>query len=207
MSMTPADFASDFIFQWEDGQSRDPNRTHSLNPNDNGNWTGGRQGVGQLVGSNHGVTPAVLMASRGAPVTEADMHALTLTEATGIALAKFYRGPHLDLLDWNQVTASLFDMAWGAGPVQAIKLMQRIVAVADDGQLGPYTANAFHEYLAHHGLEASANAYGTARNAFYDQIIMARPQNAQFRNGWRNRTAYYLPGSAWWKRFAGQMAA
>lgn len=201
--MTPADFASDFIFQWEDGQSRDPSRTHSMTPADNGNWTGGRQNVGELVGSNHGVTPAVLAAYRGVPsVTKDQMHALTITEASAIALAKFYRGPHLDLLDWNQVTASLFDMAWGAGPVQAIKLMQRIIAVGDDGQCGQRTADAFHEYLAHHGVEGAANAYGIARNAFYDQIIAARPQNAQFRNGWRNRTAYYLPGSGWWKRFA-----
>jgi lysozyme family protein len=206
--MTPADFAADFIFHWEDGQSNDPNRTHSMHPADAGNWSSGRAGVGDLIGSNHGVTPAVLAAFRGVPaVTKDEMHALTRSEATAIALAKFYRGPHLDLLDWNQVTASLFDMAWGAGPVQAIKLMQRMIVAGDDGQCGPYTAKAYHEFLDHHGIEAAANAYGQARNAFYDKIIAARPQNAQFRNGWRNRTAYYLPGSAWWAQFAGKAAA
>jgi lysozyme family protein len=206
--MTPADFATDFIFHWEDGQSRDPNRTHSLNPGDAGNWTGARVNVGQLVGSNHGVTPAVLAEFRGVPlVTKDQMHALTLNEAAQIAIAKFYRAPHLDLLDWNQVTASVFDMGWGAGPVQAMKLLQRMIAVGDDGQCGPFTARAYHEWLDHHGLETAAQAYGAARNAFYDQIIAARPQNAQFRQGWRNRTAYYLPGSPWWGTFVGKAAA
>jgi lysozyme family protein len=205
--ITPAEFASDFIFHWEDGQSTDPNRTHSINPADNGNWTGGRQGVGELVGSNHGVTPAVLSEWRGAPVTRADMHMLGLTEATGIAVAKFYRAPKLDMLDWNQVTASIFDMGWGAGPGQAIKLMQRMVAVGDDGQIGPFTVNAYHQYLDHHGIETAAQDYAAERNAFYERIIAARPQNEQFRNGWRNRTAYYLPGSEWWARFDGKAAA
>jgi hypothetical protein len=61
--MTPADFAADFIFHWEDGQSNDPNRTHSMNPADAGNWSSGRAGVGDLIGSNHGVTPRCLRLS------------------------------------------------------------------------------------------------------------------------------------------------
>jgi lysozyme family protein len=206
--MTPADFATDFIFHWEDGQSRDPNRTHSLNPGDAGNWTGARVNVGQLVGSNHGVTPAVLAEFRGVPlVTKDQMHALTLSEAAQIAIAQFYRAPHLDLLDWNQVTASVFDFIWGAGPVQGFKLLQRMVGVADDGQCGPYTAKAFHEYLGHKGLESTATEWAEVRNSFYDLIISKRPQNAMFRNGWRSRTDYYRPGSVWWSQFAGRAAA
>jgi hypothetical protein len=77
-----------------------------------------------------------------------------------------------------------------------------MVEVADDGKLGPYTARAYAEYLKDHGLEQSARDWANVRNAFYDRIIKVRPSNAKYRNGWRNRTASFLPGTAWWRNWA-----
>ena len=202
--MTPRAFASDFIFHWEDGGSHDPARTHSLDPVDNGNWSGGRQGLGKLVGSNHGVTAAALAAHRNvsvAAITREAMHALTLDEAADIALALYFHAPRLDLLAWNRVTMSVVDMAWGAGPGQAVKLLQRLIGCADDGQCGPGTAAAYAAWIERHGETDAAELYANARIAFYDRIIAARPANARYRNGWRNRTNYYLPNrpDGWWK--------
>lgn len=203
--MTPRAFACDFIFHWEDGGSHDTVRTHSLDPVDNGNWSGGRQGLGKLVGSNHGVTAAALAEHRGMSVTSITreaMRVLTLDEAADIALGLYYRLPRIDLLPWNRVTMSLFDMAWGAGPATAIKLMQRPLGCADDGQIGTATAKAAAQWIARIGESAAAVQYADRRLDYYDRIITARPANARYRNGWANRTRYYLPGSPWWARAA-----
>jgi lysozyme family protein len=205
--MTPRTFAMDFIKHWEDGGSTDPNRTHSLDPIDSGNWSGGRQGLGRLIGSNHGVTAAALASYRKVSIdsiTRDAMHALALDEAADIALALYYHAPKLDMLPWNRVTASVMDMGWGAGPRQAIKLLQRLAGCADDGCMGPGTVRATDAWLDRRGESEAAAAYGQARNAFYDRIIVLNPANARYRNGWRNRTAYYLPGDKanWWGKAA-----
>ncbi|WP_294392016.1 putative peptidoglycan-binding domain-containing protein [uncultured Sphingomonas sp.] len=203
--MTPQAFAADFIRTWEDGGSTDPVKTHSLLREDNGNWTGGKVGSGALVGSQHGVTPAALAAHRGVTVQKITldvMRALTLDEAGQIALGPYYRTPRLDRLGWNQVTASLFDMAWGAGPVQAVRLFQRMIEVADDGKIGPATVGAYQAYLAARGLDAVAWEWSFVRARFYAEITKKKPTNLAFILGWLNRTAHFTPDSAWWGRFA-----
>lgn len=205
--MSPHDFARQFITRWEDGGSTDPAKTHSLDPDDNGNWTGAKKGSGSLVGSNHGVTPAALAAFRRVPVasiTKPVMAALTLDEAADIALANYYQAPRFSMLPWNRVTASIFDFGWGAGPIQAIKLLQRMLDVADDGQLGPATATAYAKLLAAQGETFVAGAWWTIRDAFYESIIASRPVNAKYEKGWDNRSRYFTPGDGegWWGRFA-----
>lgn len=197
--MTPHEFAKTFITRWEGKLS--------LDPVDNGNWTGGKQGVGTLVGSKYGVTPAALASYREVPVsaiTKPVMAALTLDEAADIALAKYYRAPRLDLLPWNRVTASVFDMGWGTGPAQAIKLLQRMVGTADDGINGPATAGAFKAMIDRYGEAFVSALWWMQRNDFYDQIIKTRPANARYERGWKNRSHYFVPGDGegWWERFA-----
>ncbi|KQM88671.1 hypothetical protein ASE67_02710 [Sphingomonas sp. Leaf23] len=196
--MTPHDFAKDFITRWEGKLS--------LDPIDNGNWTGGKQGVGALVGSNYGVTAAALAAHRKVPVatiTKPVMAALTLDEAADIALAQYYRKPRLDLLPWNRVTASIFDMGWGTGPSQAIKLLQRMVGTADDGINGPATAAAYKAMLDRFGEAFVSALWWSRRYDFYDAIIKSRPANAKYERGWKNRSDYFTPGGdGWWSRFA-----
>jgi len=187
--MTPEQFIRGYIETHEGGLSVDPV--------DTGNWS-----HGVLVGSKYGVTGDILAKYRNVPsVTPAQMAALTLDEAVAVGMKLFYAGPHFDLLPWDQCVASVLDMGWGAGPGQAIKLLQRMIGANDDGQLGPYTAKAYRDYVANHGLEATAQNYALARNAFYERIIAVRPSNAKYRNGWKNRTASFLPGTPWWRSF------
>jgi len=192
--MTPLAFARDYITRWEGGLS--------LDPEDNGNWTGGKKGVGALVGSNRGVTAQALAAHRKVDVsaiTKATMAALTLDEAGQIALLAYFYAPKLDKLPWNQWTASIFDMGWGAGPGQSIKLLQRQIGVADDGKLGPMTITAAGAYLAKHGLEACAWQWAFIRARFYVSL-----KQWPYMAGWTNRTAYFTPADndGWWGRFA-----
>lgn len=188
--MKPVDFIRHYIETHEGGLS--------LDPDDHGNW---HRGV--LVGSKFGVTGDVLAKARKvARVTPADMAALTIDEAVNIGLTLFYDAPDFDILPWDQAVASVLDMGWGAGPGQAIKLLQRMIGANDDGDLGPFTARLYRSFVASHGIEETARAYGRVRNAFYDSIIAIHPTNAKYRNGWRNRTASFLPGTPWWRSFA-----
>jgi lysozyme family protein len=203
--MTPEQFAAGFIHQWEDGGVTDPVKTHSLVHDDAGNWTGGRIGVGRLVGSQHGVTAQALAAYRKVDVgtiTMEQMRALSVEEAGRIALAKYYYGPRLDRLPWSQLIATVFDMAWGSGPPQAIKLLQRQVGTVDDGVIGPATIRAVEGYILAHGLQAACWHYAYARARFYAEITKDKPTNLAFLIGWLNRTEGFAPSSPWWAEFA-----
>lgn len=204
--MTPIQFARDYIFRWEDGNSTDPAKTHSMRSNDPGNWSSGKINIGVLIGSSHGVTPIALAEHRKVPVaaiTVAVMHALTLAEAATIALDNYYYAPRLDLLTWSAPAAIIMDAGWGMGPAQAIKLVQRMLDLIDDGNLGPVSAAKFNGLLAKTGPEFLAGALWTIRDAFYEQTIAAKPYLAENERGWDNRSIYFSPGDAggWWKRF------
>ncbi|MFZ5704903.1 MAG: glycosyl hydrolase 108 family protein [Pseudomonadota bacterium] len=195
---TPFEFAKRYIGRWEGVYSGDAA--------DNGNWTGGKRGAGQLVGSQYGVTPAAIAGHRKIPVasvTIATIKSITLDEAAQIALSAYYLKPRLDLLPWNAVTASIMDFGWGAGPVQAIKLLQRMLDTADDGIMGPATAGAYQGLLAAQGEVFVAGAWWTIRDSFYELIIGKNPSNAKFEKGWDNRSRYFTPGDAegWWAWF------
>lgn len=197
--MTPLAFARDYITRWEGSLS--------IDPADNGNWSGGKRGAGSLIGSNHGVTPIALASHRKvgvSAITREAMAALTLDEAGQIALLAYYFGPKLDRLPWSQWTASVLDMAWGAGPVQAIKLLQRQVGSDDDGKIGPATVAAVNAYLLKHGVEACAWQFAFIRARFYATITASTPTNLRYINGWNNRSAYFTPADSegWWARFA-----
>lgn len=191
--MTARAFIADYIQRWEGGLS--------LHKEDSGNWVNG-----VLIGSKYGVTANALAQHRRckpADITAAAMAALTLDEAVDIGKAIYFDAPGFAQLPWNQVTASIVDFGWGAGPGQSIKTLQRLVGVAPDARLGPATAAAYAQWLGGRSLEDAARAWGTQRDAFYELIVHQKPQNAKFLKGWKNRTAYFLPGGAWWKGFGG----
>jgi hypothetical protein len=205
--MTPRTFARDYITRWEDGRSTDPAKTHSMRATDPGNWSSGAVNIGQLVGSNHGVTPIALAAHRKVPVasiTIAVMHALTVDEAATIALDDYYFGPGLDRLIWSPPAAILMDAGWGMGPGQAIKLVQRALDLKTDGNLGPVTAAKFNSLLGQAGAQFIAGVLWTLRDEFYEQIIAVKPYLAEDERGWDARSMYFTPGQpeGWWQRFA-----
>lgn len=202
-------FAEAFILRWEDGNSNDSVKTHSMDPDDSGNWTGAAIGVGKLVGSQHGVTPAALAGYRKvgvASITKEVMHALTRAEAADIALTNYYRRPGLDRLPWNIVTASLFDFGWGAGPTTGIQRLQDMVdAPIQDGILTPggKTSQLYGTLCQRQPLEFVAGMFSAIRDRFYEDVIRAKPVKSKYEKGWDNRTRWYTPGDdeGFWKRF------
>ena len=102
-------------------------------PNDRGNWTSGKVGVGELKGTKFGISamsfPTVDIAN--------------LTLETAAPLAKTY---YWDRLDGDQYGAAIayqaFDAAYNSGIENSVRFLQRAVGVADDGDIGPVTVSA-----------------------------------------------------------------
>lgn len=197
---TPEQFIVDYQPRWEGGMSKDPN--------DAGNWSSGKKGVGTLIGSNRGVTGRTLAAYRGVDVskiTMAMMEKLSDKEAGDIALKLFYKDVGLVHLPWNRVTASIMDFGWGAGPQRAIKMLQDILDVGMDGKIGARgeTATAYTARLARVGEQVMAGAWWAMREEYYEDLVAARPSDGIYLKGWDNRSDYFLPGhkERWWDRF------
>lgn len=172
-------------------------------PQDEANWVNGR-----LVGTMRGVTPAVLAAHRGIPVTSVTkdiMKTITLTEAAAIGVTRFYKGTGLDLLPWGPATAALVDIGWGSGPRQAILFAQRLAGATDDGVVGPETVRMYSNWVAKVGWEHATREVHRLRVAFYNLIIQRNPKWEIYRKGWMRRADSMLPGTVWWRAWEGDL--
>lgn len=74
----------EFVRRWEGGLS--------LNPDDHGNWTGGRKGVGELRGTNFGISAASY------PML--DIANLTMEQADAIYFRDYWQASGADKLTW-----------------------------------------------------------------------------------------------------------
>lgn len=101
------------------------------NPEDDGNWTGGRKGRGELKGTKFGIAAA--------SYPHLDIKNLTVEQAKAI-----YREDFWDVLGTAHpsVKFQLFDAAVNHGRGNAVRMLQRAVGVADDGQWGPRSQSA-----------------------------------------------------------------
>ena len=109
--------------------------------NDSGNWTGGKIGVGLLVGTNHGISAPVLSDYLKRPVTVADMKNLTADTAKAIYIKNYWnkiRG--FEINDQNAAN-SIYDSAVNMGVGTAIKLAQRSLGIKETGVMDVLTLN------------------------------------------------------------------
>lgn len=192
--MNQREFGQYFMQKFETGKL-------SLDKADNGNFF-----KGTLVGSKWGVTGPVLARHRGHDITQADMAALTLDEATAIFLGDYYYAPKFDTLPWDAVTASLVDFEWGTSapgnvPKQATKCFQRMLDVGDDGLLGPQTVTAYNALVTKVGLACVAGMFLATRDVFYELVISKAPVKEKYEKGWDARSFDYAPNTPFWNNF------
>lgn len=195
---TPTQFAEKTLMAHEGGLS--------LDPDDNGNWFDQdryRRGLpqqrnhGKLIGSKFGVTPAVLARYwKVDNVTREQMRDLDKATAVEVALMLYYREPGYDRLQWNRVTVSVVDMAYNAGTSRTSRMLQQLIGVTADGQIGPKTARAFAEFILKHGEAPAAQLWCKAREQKYAELAVGK--NAKYLRGWTNRARSFLPNTAWW---------
>ena len=91
--------------------------------------------------TNLGVTKAVWEAHKGAPVTEADMRALTPEAVQPVYKARYWDAIQGDALPYG-LDYCIFDCAVNSGPGRAIKLLQYVLYTKVDGVLGKHTLAA-----------------------------------------------------------------
>lgn len=100
---------------------------------DPGNWTGGKQGAGELRGTKYGIS------AKSYPTL--DIRNLTLNDAREIYLRDFWvpiRGDDLPRA-WR---VAVFDTAVNLGVPRTIPMMQDALGVMVDGRIGPRTIAA-----------------------------------------------------------------
>jgi lysozyme family protein len=112
----------------------------SMDPNDPGNWTGGKIGKGVLNGTKYGISAA--------SYPKEDISGMTLERAKYLTRRDYwdrYRIEELpDALRWH-----VFDGVFNSGPGSkkqnkggAIRWLQSALGVTDDGVMGPITISA-----------------------------------------------------------------
>lgn len=91
--------------------------------------------------TNMGITHATLAAWRGKAVTKADVKALQRAEVASIYRSRYWLPVNGDALPPG-VDLVLFDFAVNSGPARAVKTLQRVLGVTQDGAIGPVTMAA-----------------------------------------------------------------
>ena len=150
---------------------------------DNGNWTGGKTGVGTLVGTNLGITAPVLAKWRGvkpSTITEEDIKKITKEEAKAIYEKKYLIDTGINKLPEN-VQGNVLDMAINAGPSRAIKLFQEAAGMEPTGVVDDKTLVV--------APKVDNNLYADRRNEFYKSLITANPTKyKKYEKGWLKRS-------------------
>lgn len=106
---------------------------YSNDPNDPGNWTGGKCGFGELKGTKYGISAA--------SYPNVDIENLALDGAQGIYSADYWRACSCDQMSWP-LCLFVFDMAVNQGQPVAKTMLQRTLGVTPDGVIGPVTLAA-----------------------------------------------------------------
>lgn len=131
-------------------------------------------------------------------LTEDDLRKATEEEVRTIFLQMYFYQPKLNLLS-GRIAPPVFDMAINAGPVQAVKILQRACnalrgptrrALAADGLMGPKTAERANSLP----WAAVRAAFCDERVAFYEALVKKRPELKCYLNGWRSRAMSYRNG-------------
>ena len=130
--------------------------------------------------TNLGVTQRVWEEWVGHPVSEKEMRALTPAIVAPMYKKKYWDKVSGDLLP-SGVDLAVFDFAVNSGPGRAAKMLQRILGVKQDGDIG---RNTLEKALTIDSSQLIAD-YNDARLEFLKSL----PTWDDFGNGWGTRVA------------------
>lgn len=128
--------------------------------------------------TNLGCTKAVWEEWCGHPVTEKAMRSLTPADVAPLYKRKYWDKVKADSLP-EGVDYCVFDTAINSGPGRAIKLLQGVVGVDQDGDIGPKTLGAVKAFDPKELIQD----YSKRRLSF----MMDLPAWQHFGKGWTNR--------------------
>lgn len=134
--------------------------------------------------TKYGITHRTLAAHRGVKsVTASQVKALTLAEAEQIYRKSYWTQSGGDLLPAGLDYAA-FDYGVNSGPARAVKSLQKVVGVTQDGIVGGQTVAAVGRYPG--GVQALIRAYCDERMRFLRSLGGAQGWSANGR-GWTRR--------------------
>lgn len=111
-----------------------------------------------------------------------DIRALTIEDSEKLYKKFFWDPLHLEGIESEELKLHVFDHGVNAGTKTAVKLLQRVLGLLDDGILGPNTTRVANRYLGD-----LIEKYKEARKEYYHKIIERNPKLQVFEKGWLNR--------------------
>lgn len=145
---------------------------YSDNPKDDGNWTGGKVGEGELKGTKYGLAANTYQTL--------DIKNVTETQARAIYYEDWWQALSMDRFS-SAMQFQMFDAAFNHGMRNASKIYQRAVGAKDDGIIGPKTLKAASEITENDRLLR----FLSYRLKFYTSLRTFD----DFGRGWSNRIA------------------
>lgn len=136
--------------------------------------------------TNYGVTQKTYDAFRQIRgLEQQDVRDITMDEVEALYY-QYWRDAHCEHLP-EPLDLFVFDCAINSGAGRAVKLLQRALGIADDGQWGPQTRHSMENIIAEDMVHDLADVYLRLRAGWYDTIIERDPSQAVFAKGWMNR--------------------
>lgn len=168
--------ALEVIFGHEGGYTDDPD--------DNGNWTGGKKGVGILKGTKYGISAA--------SYPNEDIKGLTLERAAMLYDRDFWRPLRLSEISNQTIAEEIFDTAVNCGVNTAAKIAQEAINLTNypapdilvDGKIGPVTLSNINTHKNPSALYKALNGLQFVR---YLEICREKPSQERFMRGWLKR--------------------
>lgn len=165
------------------------------NPDDNGNWTGGKKGVGVLVGTNYGISAPAWQRYHGKQPTEANMRAITPAEAKKIYRALFWdyvRGSEIK----NQAVAEIiFDAFVNQTGKTDEMVRDTLAALGKPVVVTLSSAKPLNDEAVHAINEADSQKFfeefKNQRLKWYEDLAKKNTQLAGFLQGWKNRLSQF----------------
>jgi lysozyme family protein len=111
-----------------------------------------------------------------------DIKNLTKKQAIEIFHRDYWKPMRLSKIEDENLVLQVFDMGINAGTQVAIRLLQRLVNVSDDGIIGKITLDAIKSYSGN-----LLEEYIKRRKLFYVTLVQNKPKLRVFIKGWLRR--------------------
>lgn len=167
---------------------------YSNDPDDPGNWTGGKKGVGQLKGTKRGISAA--------SYPHLDIKNLSDAQIDEIYYRDFWCALKCDQIQDAAISGEIFDTGVNCGIGTAIFIMQKALAFLCairpedvDGKLGPQTLGGINEWCRKYPrcLHKVLNGYQFVHYKGIVEQALASPSDhrEKYGPGWMKRIQDY----------------
>lgn len=146
---------------------------YQCDPNDRGNWTSGKCGVGELKGTKYGISAM--------SYPHEDIKNLTKERAEYLYKRDYWDRCKCGFIP-DPLSVAVFDYAINSGTAQAVEDLQRSLGVVVDGIIGNQTIGAANRLPPAKVLEN----YMSRRLEFVIWLSN-KPKYRKYRNGWVDR--------------------